>query len=307
MLSLKKLLLPVDYSARCLAAADCVRLLATRSAVEVTVLHVTDQRAQRCADEEVIKAFSDRLSEFDVNFSELAGDPAQRIIEYSRSQGTDLIVMPTRARGVLRGLLRGSVTAKVLRGVDCPVWTNLTEQAVGIRPRIAVVACAVDLGPRSANLLRWASDFAASFDARLAVIHASTQLVPVIGVVHDPEWRVHVAEVLQAELSELIATTGVNAEIRLASGEPAQAVSSAAKRLGTDVLVIGRSPKGVVRRLLSNALGIIRQSSCAVVSIEATSSWREKVVRDTAGRTATDECPESECVPAGAGFARHAS
>lgn len=66
MSQISKLLLPVDYSARCLAAAECVRALATSSAVEVTVLHVTDERAQRWADEEVVRAFGDRLTGFDV-------------------------------------------------------------------------------------------------------------------------------------------------------------------------------------------------------------------------------------------------
>lgn len=42
MLQINKLLLPVDYSARCLAAAEWVRALLTGSAVEVTVLEVTD-------------------------------------------------------------------------------------------------------------------------------------------------------------------------------------------------------------------------------------------------------------------------
>ena len=72
MLRLKKLLLPIDYSARCLGAADAVRVLATRSPVEVSVLHVTDERAQRRADQKVISAFSERLAGFDVRFCELS-------------------------------------------------------------------------------------------------------------------------------------------------------------------------------------------------------------------------------------------
>src|SRR5512138_1900287 len=95
MLTLRDLLLPVDYSTRCLDAADCVRLLGSRAPVKVTILHVTDVRAQRRADEEVIRAFSDRLAGFDVQFREVAGDAAKEIIEYSRFHATDLIVMPT--------------------------------------------------------------------------------------------------------------------------------------------------------------------------------------------------------------------
>lgn len=188
MLRLKKLLLPIDYSARCLSAADAVRVLATRSAVEVSVLHVTDERAQRIADEEVIRAFSERLAGFDVRFCELSGDPAQRIIDYSRSHGTDLIIMPARKAGSLSRLLHGSVTSKVLRGVACPVWTGpVTDQWFAKRSQITTVACGIDLGPQSGNVVRWAAAFATRFDARLTIIHASAQLAPVVGVVHDPE------------------------------------------------------------------------------------------------------------------------
>lgn len=302
VLKVKNLLVPVDYSPRCLVAAECVRVLATRSDVEVTVLHVTDERAQQRADEDVIRAFSDRLTGFDIAFSEMAGNPAQRIIEHARSYGTDLIVMPTRGHGTLRRFLLGSVTDKVLRSVDCPVWTGaLTNKpAFGKGLRITTVACGIDLGPRSANVLQWASELADSFDAHLTVIHASAQLVPVTGIVHDLDWRIRVAQVLRAELSELITKVGIKAEIRLAAGEPAEAIAIAAERVGAGVLVIGRSPKGLVGRLRPNAFGIIRQSSCAVVSVDPTTSCREKVVKQAGMRRTLEERLDRDYVPAGA-------
>jgi nucleotide-binding universal stress UspA family protein len=271
MLRIQNVLLPVDYSKRSLDAADWVRLLGSLSPVKVTVLHVTDERAQRRADEDVIRAFSDRLAGFDVGFSEVPGDPAGQIIEYARSHPTDLIVMPTRGRGSLSRLLQGSTTVQVLRGTACPVWTGVArEQALPKPARIIKAACLVDLGPQSANVLRWASAFADSHGARLAVVHASPQLVPIAGMVHDPEWRLHVANMLRTQLAELTADTGVEAEIMLAPGEPAAAVAAAAETCGADVLVIGRARRGLSRRLRSNAYGIIRQSPCAVISIDPT-------------------------------------
>lgn len=86
MLKLRNLLLPVDYSTRCLDAADCARLLGSRSPVKVTILHVTDARARRRANEEVIRAFSDRMAGLDVQFHEVPGGPAEEIIEHSRKK-----------------------------------------------------------------------------------------------------------------------------------------------------------------------------------------------------------------------------
>lgn len=294
MLKLKKVLLPVDYSVRCLSAADCVRALAARMAVEVTVLHVRDTQAQRRADEEVIGAFSDRLAGIAVHFSEVAGDPAQQIIEYARSCQTELIVMPTRAHGAVRRLLLGSVTTRVLRGVHCPVWTgSFNRQVFGAWPQITTVICGVDLGPRSVAVLRWASELADSFCAKLIVIHANTQLTPARGVVHDPEWRARVAVVLRAQLFELLANAGVEAEIRLTAGAPAAALSGSAERLGADLLVIGRGRKGLLGRLRSSAFGIIRRSPCGVVSIE------ERQDGDHPGRTLSVAGADAGAKPVG--------
>lgn len=279
MLTLKKLLLPVDYSPQCITAAECVKVLAKRCEPQVTVLHVASESAQGAAGEtgnaatlrtDFAAALGEQLTGINTVFTELAGDPAQVIVEFSREHGTDLIIMPTRGHGALRRFLLGSVTAKVLHDVGCPVWTGVhadDEQAPRKCTGIRHVACGVDLGPQSERVLQWASDFSAAFDARLTVIHASTQLEPVIGVVHDPEWRAHVWKAAQAQLSELLQKTGIKAESKLAPGEPAKAVTAAAEEIGADVLVIGRTPDGLMGRLRTNAYAIIRQSLCPVVSV----------------------------------------
>ncbi len=279
MLTLKKLLLPVDYSSRSLAAAECVEALARRCKPHVTVLHVAsagepdaggEARGAATPRSDFAAALERLAPGIEVEFAELTGDPASVIVEYSRRHGADLIVMPTRGHGALRRFLLGSVTAKVLHDADCPVWTGVhaaDEQAPPKHAAIGHVACAIDLGPQSQRLLRWASDFAAFFDARLSVIHTSTQLEPVIGVVHDPEWRAHVRKAIRTQLDELLRDSGVQAEIRLEPGEPAKAVTAAAAEIGAGVLVIGRTPDGLPGRLRTNAYAIIRQSLCPVVSV----------------------------------------
>lgn len=284
MLALKKLLLPIDHSQRCLSAAECVKVLAACCDPQITVLHVTGDGVQRDEVEPDdassaqgvlsragFRAGLDRLlAGLTATFTDLPGDPAQVIVDYAHQQHTDLIIMPTRGRGALRRFLLGSVTAKVLHDARCPVWTGVHAEEDGITRRCAGiqhVACAVDLGPESGRILRWAADFATAFDAKLNVIHASTQLELVIGVVHDPEWRAHVWRATEAQLFQLIETAGVTAEIKLAPGEAAKAVSTAAAEIGADVLVIGRTPDNLLGRLRTNAYAIIRQSPCPVVSV----------------------------------------
>jgi nucleotide-binding universal stress UspA family protein len=284
VLTLKKILLPVDYSQRCLIAAESVRLLAGCCDPSVTVLHVKEEGAQGDAGEtgsspagegsiprsKFEAAVGHELTGLNVAFSELPGDPAGTIVQYARENGTDLIMMPTRGVGALRRFLLGSVTAKVLHDAGCPVWTGVHMEEEFVtqgRATIGHVACAVDLGTESGRVLQWAAEFAATLDAKLTVIHASTQLEPMIGVVHDPEWRAYVRDFIQAQLSGLLEKAGVKAESMVATGEPAKAVTVAAGEIGADVLVVGRTPEGLLGRLRANAYAIICQSPCPVVSV----------------------------------------
>ncbi len=47
------------------------------------------------------------------------GDPATRIVEYSRNEGVDLIVLGRRGLGGIAGLLLGSVSQKVSHVAPC--------------------------------------------------------------------------------------------------------------------------------------------------------------------------------------------
>src|SRR6266700_8075747 len=54
----------------------------------------------------------------------LEGAPSQVIADYAAKEKVDLIMMPTHGYGPFRRFLLGSVTAKALHDVDCPVWTS---------------------------------------------------------------------------------------------------------------------------------------------------------------------------------------
>jgi nucleotide-binding universal stress UspA family protein len=201
----------------------------------------------------------------------LSGDPAGTIAEYVGGASVDLVIMPTRGLGSVRRFLLGSTTAKVLHDVDCPVWTGVTGSAPGQvedEPQLRQVACAIDFGPASAGIIRWAGALAQALRVSLTILHASPQLEPVIGVIHEPEWCAHLASVLRGEVEKLITDAGVEADIRLAGGEPAKTVTAMAAELNSDVLVIGRPMENrFLGRLRTHSFAIIRQSSCPVISI----------------------------------------
>lgn len=287
-MDLKHILIPVDFSLPVLAAAADARKLADQPGTRISLLHVRHSRAGGAATVpaskedwiagatggdalRVAQGLESILAGLSVEQQVLEGDPAEKIVDYARDAGVDLIIMPTRGVGTVRRFLLGSVTAKVLHDVDCPVWTvvhdmKIEDDVTSSSPRR--VACAIDLGPESGRILRWASDFAGRFEAALTVIHASPQLEPIIGVVHDPEWRASVGAVLRERIGKLNAETGVSAEVKLVGGEPGKAVSAAAGELKADVLVIGRpATNRFLGRLRTNAYAIIQHAPCSVVSV----------------------------------------
>ncbi len=69
------------------------------------------------------KAARAALNRAHVPFEEeqMVAEPAEAIVRYAKRGGFDLIVMGSRGRSALSGLLLGSVTSKVIAHCDIPV------------------------------------------------------------------------------------------------------------------------------------------------------------------------------------------
>lgn len=59
----------------------------------------------------------------DVRTQVLTGDPAEQLLGYAQDHAIDLLIMGRRGLGRIRGLLMGSVSAKVGSLAECPVVT----------------------------------------------------------------------------------------------------------------------------------------------------------------------------------------
>jgi nucleotide-binding universal stress UspA family protein len=280
MSTLAKILLPVDFSERCLGAARYARALAGRFGSEITLLHVlepvryefstlefggtvmNDLLANRHeqARQQLELFLAAELAGARVQRVLLDGDPAQKIVQHAHSEHADLIVVSTHGYGPFRRFILGSVTAKVLHDADCPVLTGVHMEAAPAAASIAfrTILCAVDLGPQSGRALEWASRMAGEFGARLIVVHA----VPALEV------TAQLAAAAKDELARLGKELAPQREVVLEGGDPPSVVCRTAERFSADLLVIGRgSAAGIFGRLRTNAYAIIRQSPCPVVSV----------------------------------------
>jgi universal stress protein A len=142
---IKRILVPIDFSANSLQALAYAVQLAQRFVAELLVLNVVEplyvaepnvgsadlttllDEQQRIADEQLARISADlRRQGQRVRTQVECGAPAQTIVEVANNSATDLIVIATHGRTGLSHMLIGSVAERVVRLAGCPVLTVRT-------------------------------------------------------------------------------------------------------------------------------------------------------------------------------------
>jgi len=266
------ILLPVDFSERSLDAARQAEVLARHFQSAVTVLHVVDGHEQEFGRFEPggVKARElETLLARDFTAGSISrivrdGNPAREILDFAAANHTDLIVMASHGYGPFESFLMDSVAAEVLRDASCPVWIMAHAQE-GLPPMFRNVLCAVDLGPRSERIVKWASRFASAFMTRLFVLHVFRSLEPGEQADSPDEW---LSQMDRDEICKVERELGKEGQILFAGGNVPEAVCCQAKKLHADLLVIGRSPEpddvGTAR---TTSFAIVRESPRPVVCV----------------------------------------
>jgi nucleotide-binding universal stress UspA family protein len=288
-IELSRILAPVDFSARCRGAVEYAEALACHFNCELTLLHVVSPVQTYGYPEAVAvvpEMFQDMMTQSKAALEAFAaegakgirvrpvlleGDPGKVIVDYAKEAGYDLIVMPTHGYGPFRRFLLGSVTAKVLHDAPCPVWTgpHMEEAPAYSSIGFGTVLCAVDLGPDSRSILKWAASFACEYGSKLVVVHAiPSSTVSLSGLYFDPQWHDQVRNEAEGIIRFLLSDLGTKGEIVIRTGDTPHAVREEAEDCGANLLVIGRGHStGVLGRLRTNAYAILRDSPCPVAAI----------------------------------------
>ena len=290
MISFQRILFPVDLSQQSRAAAPFVKAIATRFHSEVSVLHVVEiplawyggpEAAAFDAMINVSTILEDRRNELEkflmdalagltVQRCVQSGDPALLITEYARQKHADLIMLPTHGYGPFRGLLLGSVTAKVLHDAECPVWTtaHATEIAAHAASPWHQLICAVDDDARDVPLVLWAAGLASEQGAELRLVHAVTGLEEQLGDAVDDPLREFLFGVARERIDKMQAQAGTNLDLCIAAGSPGKVVRDFATRHAADLVLVGRGKiQKHFGRLRSNAYAIVRDAPCPVISM----------------------------------------
>jgi len=288
MLNIKHILFPIDFSERCCSAVPFVESMATRFGARITLITVTqpfsyvamgDPGSAVVVDTDALMrdlkaridtALTHDFSHLTVDRIAELGDPAQIITDFAHSHDVDLIMMPTHGYGLFRSLLLGSVTAKVLHDAQCPVWTAAHVAERPCRDHIACrnILCAVDGEPLSGGLMKWAAEFAKDEGATLRFVHVIPGMEGFPSRQMDLEFEEERRKNAAHAISELQASSGVDAPLCIAVGKIPESVRIEARRHRSDLVVIGRGTiHEALGRLRTHAYGIIRQSPCPVLSV----------------------------------------
>jgi nucleotide-binding universal stress UspA family protein len=295
MTSFRKILFPIDFSDATIAMVPSVIEMAERFGAAVTVVNafnlvpeyslapsiegtgdsepapilyspalqkLRDQR-ERSLDDFARAKFSGVSHSTKIE----DGDPASVIQWVAQRENTDLIMMPTRGLGRFRRLLMGSVTAKVLHDVSCPVLTSVHEPNPASIPHAAYrsILCAFDLNPEAESIFRTAAFLAQRYGVKICLLHID----PSSNENGKPPTALELRLAFDKALSdgdEPDAGHGFCLSV-LGSSIP-DGIRQIAIREEADLIVVGRGHiKGTFSQAWSHLYTIIRESPCPVLSV----------------------------------------
>lgn len=292
MMPFSKILFPVDFSEASAAMIPYVAEMAQRFKANVTILNAFDLVPDLIVTPSPLDAFRSeptpipytielqeirkqrqkRLEEFwrpdsTVNYTTRLedGDPANVIEWVAQRENTDLIMMATKGHGRFRRMLFGSVTAKVLHDLHCPVLTSAHEtghppaSSAGYRS----ILCAVGLNPEAEVVLEAAAFLAQAYQARISLVHfePSSQ---VTGGTEAAQW---IQSAFERALNPGARGVG-EISVRVLDASVPEGIRHAAKEQEADLLVVGRGHQiEHLSRIWSNLYTIIRESPCPVLSV----------------------------------------
>ena len=163
---IKRILVPLDFSANSTRALDYAHGLAQRLGAALHLVHVCEvptmmtpaldayaiaysDWSQRLGDEAEKELNKTRTALGDVNVTTevLFGAPAASIVEAADTNHADMIVMGTHGHGAVMHLLMGNVAERVVRTAACPVLTireaKPPKERAAAKPTVAAIVASV--------------------------------------------------------------------------------------------------------------------------------------------------------------------
>ncbi|MBV8225730.1 MAG: universal stress protein [Verrucomicrobia bacterium] len=294
-----RILVPTDFSRNAQEALQFAVLLASQLGAKITLLHVIEWQI----DSKILGAL-EFISELNKDAEERAagrleklaratvaadlleetvlrfGQPHLHILEVANDLNIDLILISSKGRTGLRGVLLGCTAARIVRHALCPVLTvhprtepnSLRAKTPGPGPIINRILVPVVFSDECASSLRFATTLARMMHAQLVLLHVVLPL--------PRNYTRHLAEVQECDaqlradaeqhLKELAATVpeDVKTRVLVRQATPYRGIIDAARQNRCDLIVLPtRGLKGLEHYMLgSTAEKVVRHAPCPVLT-----------------------------------------
>jgi len=300
LIELNKLLVAADFSPPAQAALERAISLARIFPAEITVCHVLQDIREAMAvmrrearwelvagdinkyEQALCEESESKLAELlrpwqdgsvKLRHETRIGAPYIQLTHAIQELGSDILFAGTRGMTGLKRLVLGSTAQRLLRNCPAPVWIVKAEQ---ISPLKTILA-AGDFSQASGEALKMAAGLASKVGAELHVLH----VVDTAGVLQSAQQQGYLeglsAKQIDREAHEHlqefatgICGTQLAMKLKVARGQPAKAIGSAAKSLQADLTVVstvGRS--GLPGVLIGNtAERIVDSLACDVLAVK---------------------------------------
>jgi nucleotide-binding universal stress UspA family protein len=296
MITLRRILCPVDFSAVSHRALEHAVPLARWYGAEIRLLHVLPyldfamaplvgyaaavdpalhQSLQRDLAQRLRALVEPLAPGIAVDVIVVEGPTAAGIVAMAGECAADMIVMGTHGERRLEAWILGSVTDRVLRTAPCPVLTVPRADETTPAPVFKRILCPLDYSDVSLRALEYALSLAQEADARIVLMHAVdgfAEPYPGSDLTFDATGYRGALEARARERLRAALPTGAEAwcdpEIRVSSGKPSDEILRTARDERADVIVLGLHGKGRVRRLFgSTAFAVVQEAHCPVLAV----------------------------------------
>jgi nucleotide-binding universal stress UspA family protein len=289
MISIKRILVPVDFSDPSTRALACATSVANIFGARLVVAHIladlnisnlsipesgafkrTLHEAARKDIDTLIRSVSPAAQISDVVVR--AGEIQKQLLDIVDDHDIDLVVMGTHGRSGPRRWFLGSVTETILRKMPVPILTvSHSPHLVSIRKLLY----ATDLNDDSRQAFRSAADFSRTVGAELTVLHVVQHMDYLFAGTKSNYFRVQRSRMVKASrrrLSEFVTQetpAAMSVQSLILEGHPYRQILETARKQQSDLIVMHPGEKSAADRALLGATAefVVRGADVPVLSI----------------------------------------
>jgi len=273
---LTKILVPIDGSASSIMAEETAAMIAKKTGVTVTVLHVMQElrigyRLPQDLQDELLgsieqhaKATIDRAralfseEKVKVDTEMFSGDPADSILEFSKKD-YDLIIMGARGENEKDAYALGSVTKKVMMHTSCP--TLIVKR---VSPMSNLLVC-VDGSENSIKALNYSVNLAEKMGSKITLLNVQERKL----YDSSPKAAKEIGEKILSKTLDAIGIKKVKVGKKLEFGVPSDSIVEFAEKGNYDLIVLGSRGLGTVKRFLLGSVSddVSHKAKCSVLVV----------------------------------------